>query len=175
MPPRYARARLEPGDPKVAIRRRYMEAIRNGATIEDATHYANGESDTFRNTAPVVETAPQAGYGKPGDGEQTLPLSWTADAAPAKKPPAVDESAESFKRPLSAAPASQPAAVSTPAEKPPAAETKSKIKPPLPADWDGDNFPWAKLRALAMAMGLPTPNNRGEAVRGIRTRLAADA
>lgn len=179
MPPRPVRARLDPDNPVIAIRARYMEAIRHGATIEDATSYGNGESDTFRNTAPIHETAPQPGYGKPGERTQVLPKGWSEGDAP-PPPKAVDETQESIKRPMTAAPVtatpapvSPPAAVSAPVETTaPAAPTKTKSS--LPPNWDQESFPWPKLRALTMAMGGPSPKARPDAVEFIRAKLAAE-
>lgn len=192
MPSRYRRARLDADDPRINVRNRYMEAIRAGGTIAEATAYANarpGDTPKFTKSAVVEETAPVVVKHRilpsPGEREQLLPGKVIGDVP---VPTVIDPEMESVKRPMAApaasqaAPAAPPAAaVSTAVETPPAAETPQAkptiehMKPPLPAGWDTKDFPWPKLRGLCMAMGLHAPNSRGDAVRLIRGHLGETA
>lgn len=184
MPSRYRRARLDEDDPRIRIRTRYMEAIRAGAAIDEATRYANADpSDIpiFTKTAPIRETPIESkGYGKPGEQSQLLPRGWAEGDVPT--PRAIDPESESFKRPVIDTGEAQKVAapdrpISADVETPPVIEAPKvarKRPPPLPADWDSKDFPWPKLRALCMALGLAAPANRTEAVRVIRAHMDGD-
>jgi hypothetical protein len=182
MPSRYARARIAPDDPKVLTRKRYMQAISAGATIANATAYANGEIEHFTPASafvaePVIEKHRLAPT--PGEGAQLLPGKVVGDALPPPKDSkAVDPDTESIKRPMSAppAPVSKPAAISASVETKPTAETPATPRPTLPDDWENpDVCGWQQLRGLSMALKLPAPVNRKEAIKAIKAALAPAA
>lgn len=191
MPSHYRRARMESDDPRIRIRNRYMEAIRAGAPINEATQFANADpadQPTFtkapvkavmpsherpRAVAPPTETATveRTGYGAPGEQLQLLPQGWAAGDGPPPTPAlsATDPSTESVKRPTPPPPPEPKAAPKAKAA--PAIGEKTTIRAPLPNGWDSKEFPWPDLRTLCMGMGLPAPDSRGHAARLIRKKL----
>lgn len=192
MPARQARARIvetAEGAMIKQIRARNMEAIRAGATIDEATVYANADPSiepTFTKTVVIEATPPQPKDTKRepakigGERDMLMPGGWSEkDKAP--PPKAVDTDAESVKRPMAApaaapSPVTQPAApvssqetVSTSVETQATAETNPVT---LPEGWDDpDTTTWPALRKLCISLALPIPHNRKDAVRMIRSKM----
>lgn len=156
MPSRHARVRRDLDDPVIRIRARYMEAIRAGATIQEATDYANADgpdaATEFTQSVKVEVTLPTPKDSKRqppptigGERAQVLPAGWSETDKPPPLP-AVDEKTESVKRPMTApaptvkpapvppsVPASAPMVVSAPVETQATTESSQPSAPPTEA------------------------------------------
>lgn len=157
------------------IRGRYMEAIRAGSSIADATDYANGKIEKVVKPKPK----PVDDHGRPLEQVQQMPAGWMA---PLRAPVAKEEfrkrgTLNFDPKPAPVAPMVEVTPEAVPVEQvvEPAPEAPAKVDAPvLPSNWEDPKFPWPKLRELATGMGC-SANGRADAVASIKAKMIADA
>lgn len=173
---RHKRPRIEVPDTRTLIRGRYLEAIRAGANIHDATEFANARQEDRPRFIPINVEIPLApkGYGKPGETEQLFPNSFSKVKVPVAPLPSTDPESESVKRPMMVEAVQSPDLFEKPAV---AAEPVAPPPPPLepvelPEGWDTKDFPWPNLRTLCLRIAGKTPHSRTDGANLIRAALA---
>jgi len=139
--PQRQRTRLMPDADTREIRSRYIEALRRGMSVGDATAYANtGDESLLVQPAQKPKLKPST--------------------AVSSRPGVMAFSDDDDKPIKQAAPAKTIVEAEQPAQMPPPITDASHVP-------DGfEEWPWHKLRALALALGAPA-TNRQDAVNGI--------
>lgn len=169
------------------VRGRYLDALRCGANIHDATEFANASPQEQPRYIPInVHEAPvPQGYGKPGEVAQLLPDGWAIGKPPdtdEKKVVVVTEHTKPLPDPVAQPALSLPLPEPPPKPKPPPVPVLPQVQHKALIEQNKDiidllvtgreeEVTWPKIRTLCMQLGLRSPRSRLDGANAIKKAL----